>query len=640
LLDAGSYRCSVVFFDEDGRETAMSPHKDVTITSAQRVRIERPRYGNWIPNSTGYTLDTSTGSPRGWTLFPASAGIATLRVDPPLYFEQTAGNATNVDVAYLPMTPFHQSDSQGTRFTTVRLIARMTRYVSGQLRFAVRFYNDAGTLQGSQTNFSGIAQAAGDTTLTGTMSKSGGGGEITIPAAATQYQIVIRAHGSVTARNYDAKVVAIGAFPGNVAPRTMPDGFQDERTIPATEGDNDQYPHGAFAVVIQDPTDRPAALNSFSINSFRYFAPLGTPAHSRNGIRGFLHPVRGSEQRTASVYARWEGVTVASPNAMPIVSIDDTGRALAGHGGLLNITAGTSGWARRTRTYTTHPDAAYVYFPIGNLSDGEVVLAGFQDEDGSTASTYSNTGVSAGEWIITLDTGIPKVEPGSVQEWLNLIHRVEDAGAIYTDDSDDDSLGATAVSVTFRSSPTRDPFLWSNWYTDYEDVPRDRYWQIKASLSTSDVSRSPTVDYMGMRFIRPYGVLLRKDGSEYDGGCVVQSMPPIRSRRRRQEFVTDSNNWVLSFAGNWRQAIDGVRLMCFSRKTAEEIMSDQDLGDPLVLESYPKRTRCVFWPANIEFEEIGGTRTFDEEAPDYYWEEHGADGVSGHVSEVEDIDSV
>jgi hypothetical protein len=170
-------------------------------------------------------------------------------------------------------------------------------------------------------------------------------------------------------------------------------------------------------------------------------------------------------------------------------------------------------------------------------------------------------------------------------------------------------------------------------------VPRSRYWQIRVTLTTSDVTRSPIVDYMGISFIRPYGVLLRADGSEYEGGCVVQSMPPIRSRRKRQEFITDSNDWVLSFSGNWRQSIDGIRLMCFSRNTAEEIMSDQDSGDPLVLESYPKRQRALFWPDNIEFEEVEGGYVWDGEAPDFHWHDHEADGVSGHVSDVVEIAS-
>jgi hypothetical protein len=437
------------------------------------------------------------------------------------------------------------------------------------------------------------------------------------------------------------KVLAIGAFPGSVAPRTLPEGFQDDRTVPAVEGDTDQYAHGSYAVIVENPVDRPSALNSFSINSFQYFGPLGTPAHSRNGIRGFLHPVRGGEQRTMSVWARWEGVSVFNSNAMPIVSVDDEGNALQSHGGLLNINSITSGWgsAPRTKTYTTHPNAAYVYVPIGGLSDGEVCLAGFQDEDGSTATTFSNTGVSAGEWTLTFDIGVPGVEPGSVQDFLNVVHRIEDAGAIFTDDTDDDAFGSTTVTVQFRSSSTTDPYFWSGWYTDPQDVPRLRYWQIKCSLATTDVSRTPVVDFVGIRFIRPYGVLCRADGSEYEGGCVIQSMPPVPIRRRRQEFVTDSNDWVLSFAGNWRASIDGVRLLCFSRETAELIMAEQDFGDPLVLESYPKRTRALFWPDNIEFQEVDGARTWDDAAPEYYWHDHEADGVSGHVSEMERIAS-
>ncbi len=637
-LPPGSYRCYTVFFDEQGRETALSPPQDVTFALGQRIRIERPRYGNWIPNAVGYTLDASTTNPRGWTLFPATSAV--VRVDPPLFVSQTANAATNQTVAELPLTPIHETAAQGTRNTTVRVLWRFTRYVSGHARPGVRFYNSAGTEIGTETAFPTNAGAAGDVDMTYSMAKSGVGAQITIPDTATHYRITIRTHGSASARNFDFKVVGIGAFPGSVAPRTLPQDFAGVATVPATEGDADGYCHGAYAVIEEDPVDRPAALNGFTLNAFRYFAPYGTVVSSYNGIRGWLHPCRASEQRTASVYTRWEGPAVAMPNVMPILSLDEYGRILQNHGPLFSISANTSSvWVRKTKTYTTHPEAAYLYFAAGNLSDGEVVLMGFQDEDGSSASTFSNTGVSAGEWTITLDTGIPGISEGSVQEWLNLWHRYDLAGAVYTDDTDDDSQSATTVTVSVRTSATRDPYLWSNFYTDIDDVPKLRYWQVKVSLATTDISRTPVVDWMGVQFTRPYGVLLRSDGTEYEGGCVVQAMPPIPNRRKRQEFVTDSNDWVLSFSGNYRREINGVDLLCFTRETAEEIMQDQDSGNPFILESYPKRARAYFWPSNIEFEEQENTRTWDSEAPNYYWADFASSGVSGHVSQVDVIEA-
>lgn len=636
-LPPGNYRAHVVFFDETGRETALSPPKDVTVALNTRVRIERPKYGNWLVNPLGYAIDASTGTPRGWTLFPANA--PTLRVDPPLYFTQTSG-ATEVKIAELPLSPIHQSAAQGSRNTTLRVLWRFTRYVSGHTRLGVRFYNDQGSEQGVEQMFPTNAGALGDVDLTYSMAKAGQGAQITIPDAATQYKLTIWARGTVSARNYDVKVVGIGAFPGSVAPRTLPEGFAGTATVAAVEGDADTYAHGAYAVVEEDPVDRPAALAGHTMNSFRYFAPLGTAVSSFNGIRGWLHPCRASEQRTASVYTRWEGPQVAMPNILPIISVDKYGRPLQNHGPLFSISANTSSaWARKTKTYTTHPDAAYVYFAVGNLADGEILMMGFQDQDGSAVSAYSNTGVASGDWTVTLDCGIPGVSEASIQDYLNMIHRFELAGAVYTDDTDDDSQSATTVTVSFRSSSTRDPYLWSNFYTNIDDVPKLRYWQVKVALATSDVTRSPVVDWMGIQFTRPYGVLLRSDGTEYEGGCVVQSMPPIPARRRRQEFETDSNDWVLSFSGNTRRSIDDVTLLCFTRETAEEIMEDQDSGNGFVLESYPKRARAMFWPSNISFKEMDDGRAYDEEAPQYYWQDHEASGVSGHVSQVQAIPS-
>ena len=648
-IAVGRYRARVAWYDEDLNLSAPSaPAKDratgntyVDIgTLGQTPRIYRPEYGQHIPNATGGTVDrtnTVSSDPLDWLV--TRTGFASLLVDPDTVTAQETANLTTTSTfVQLPFAEIYQ-DEPLDRYTALRLGVNMSRYTGGRIAFRVSYYTAAKVFISSGADWGLVGNVSGGATtqhvigstvyVTRRLAKSGATvtPDETIPATARYYRVEYRSIGATAGtgngpRNMDYVITGSAGMPGLIVPRQVP---VDPTVAAGVESTTDKYPRGGYARIEVNPPDsvRHADLAGKNLNAFIYFGPYGTPQSTEYGIMGMPTPVKGGTTKRYSLYVTHQGVSAAT-NAFKVVCRDRYGRVVADYGYMVPSALGSIAPTRFSKTLTIPPEGVMVEIAEGGLGDGFWRVMAPMLKDGAADATWTDAYSLSGNRSWIFDTGVPGVAEDSVQEFLCAIQQYVHGLTTAIDGSEatDTDYAGTLVSTTYQASSRKDPYYWSAVKTDPTLLPPGRYLRVTVSLTTGSTSLSPYVSQAGVRALRPYGVLLREDGTEFpNGGCILQSFPIVAGGRKRFEFLSDSNEWQQYLSGNWLYTMNGVRLHCLSREGAEAVVAYKDSGKPFLLESWLRKRRIRAFAPAIEFSAVDDGMTFDPEAPDGFWEE-------------------
>jgi hypothetical protein len=381
--------------------------------------------------------------------------------------------------------------------------------------------------------------------------------------------------------------------------------------------------------------------NYSRIRAVEYWAQRGTPRSDEYGPIGYIQPVDGATQYTMSCYLEYRGITNQT-DLMAIGSFDSKGRFLRHETYMepsaIGDTTGGTGGVRRSRTFTTHADASYVKIYKGNYSDGFVRAYAFQLRASASAGTYSNTNATSGSRRYTFDTGVAGIPSPSQLDFLGEIDEYLAGGGTYTDDQDKDGgvniPGTPVMNVTFLYRATDDDPdgtpTWSGWSTFAATAALGlRYWQIEVFL-TGTSTESPTVDMVGLEVIRTRAIMLTSDGKEFDLPIQVTEFPVPTNDRKRDLFISDSNQPRTALRGSDLYSAEGFSLETYSDQNVREFGLALNRGDGMVVVADPysnRRYKLWFeeapsWAIDREIQVPGAT----------YWI-HKAEGLSAVVLE-------
>jgi hypothetical protein len=356
-------------------------------------------------------------------------------------------------------------------------------------------------------------------------------------------------------------------------------------------------------------------------NYIEYWSPDGTPYAQDNFATGLKIPVKPHQDRVFSCYAGSEGVEKTA-SLFKLAAKDARGRTIREYPYVVAELKGHGEWDRYHLAYKTpdtepgEPPVAYVEVVRNNVADGYIRAGYFQDEldpgDGKPTA-YTNQNALSGFFEVTLDTSVPGELPvpalGVAHDWLRM-------GAPTTHDFDGvDGAGTRLTDVTLSiKGADRKPALGdAPYYTNFQNYMRlvgmKRYTRMRVDLSTTDATKSPEVRGVFLDVQRALPVLLRPDGSEFDGGAFVTKWGGVTT----EESVTDWKRFADSGVGwenvgrgpapRWARGW-GVKL--FTLRAKQELTELQGAStDPFVVEAYGRRFEVFFFGADP------GPETFD-----------------------------
>jgi hypothetical protein len=507
-----------------------------------------------------------------------------------------------------------------------RAVAEIDRYVSGDATILAAYRDAAGALL--STAGVKVLLGLGETDVEFSLGPPGSGADREWPAGTESIGFKVQTRGTPIygngPRDLRVSLRHKGVWTGLAAPRK-----RVEEIGPDVEELTDIYPAGPYKALLEDAK----VVNGQTVNVVEHYAPYGTPANPDSLLVGYATPLVPGQDYTPSLYVSYAGVSVAT--ALLTVAIKDlSGKAIQTLPPLVPGVLGSQADTPITApTFTAPDDAAYMEIVRGDASDGRVSVWAFQLDEGPV-SPYTAENALSGTFTVTLDTRTPKIDEDPRLPWLSEVREWRDGRSIFTEDP----LGAgTDVTLEFRSAD--EIGFWGPWGT-FEDTPKLRYWQIRATLVSTDPLLSPRLSWLGLELIRPRTLLLRPDGTEYPGAAQATNISGPHPLPNFETLVSDSNVSTRRSRGKPRdqRALD---LQVYMDETLALIMEDVASGEPLIVESWDlqKRLGVIIEPPEFSVDREIALRGHDDagrELPPAAWL-HDSEGIEVEVLSSEDL---
>lgn len=614
-------------------ESPPSPVANISVPIGNMVRVHPPYgSGNWIANAEG-NLTGQDGIPLGWER-PTVTSIAFDDSVPGVQkFTDASSSSSSADIT---RTPSSDVEAKPNLTSLVRIV--VSGRTSGRVDWVAQQTNlDSTTTEFTLASFSANGTYDVRTRISGIVNSQAGPGQ---PYAQLGYnpnvkslRFILRHVGSggTGVRNLASSIYNLGMFQGeahphkrySVDPRTLLPVSNEHNASLSTEPPEQPYPSSGYVYTVINPDNSQRAVisagNYVSGNMVEFFGPFGTRVLSTYFISGIRTPVRPGEQRTVSAYLYWQGV-VSPGNPLRVVVKNSTGAVVQDLGGFVENVTGDSwasgdadenGYVRRQKNFVVHPEGAYVEVISGGVGDGLWRVMGMQNEIGAVATEFSDDYVDFGSMVSTFDLAIPGV-PEDELHTLAYVDRIVGFGADVTHvNVGGDQITDHTVFVRFKH---RNDDEYGEWYTSVSEIEgfqigSDYHVQVGTILSTTNINYTPVLRSHYIDFERStdmhsaaIGQLVRYDGTEFDGTCLVFDFPNIKRERPLIEDVSADNTPGFAEFGNSRYWARGFGIQCFLNSTAEEIMSlvgegianDSDTDDDagtFIAEIYGERYR-------------------------------------------------
>ena len=372
--------------------------------------------------------------------------------------------------------------------------------------------------------------------------------------------------------------------------------------------------------------DRPTVINSELTkgNYIEYFGPDGTPQNAKYGPTGLHVPAKANRTYTFGVNT-WYQDLVPGSSLFHMRAKDKHGVVLQEFGSLVSGMEGDrERWERHTKTITTPPGTANIEFFANNLGGGKLKIHGLQMEDGSVATAFNSFRARSGSFSVYLNNKQPGLKANDPMVEIGRIKRLR---RIFIDGHD---TATTSYSARFRTANTIAELAGKPYTNDYSALSvDDNITEVNIQMSSSIDGDTPEIHSIFLDVERPYGQLLREDGTEYAGGVLVKdvttpSSPPNMEFLQMASGAIEGVSW-----GSERPKRVSFSIESYRRSSAEEIMYY-----PLQTIEYDNKRHLVLFEDIPEFTPEGKRVEFND-GSDYFLRET-AD-VTAFILKTEDL---
>lgn len=353
-------------------------------------------------------------------------------------------------------------------------------------------------------------------------------------------------------------------------------------------------------------------------NYAEYWAPEGQPYIQDGLATEAPTPVDPNTDYVFSAYCGTEGVQKAC-SLLKTAFKDNQGNVLKNNGYLVTL-KGTHYWDRYSIVLHSPPNAAYLEITGNNVADGLIRAMGFQDEKGLILTPFTNQNASSGYATLSLDTNTPGTEDFiyfDTAEWIA-------ARTVHHDEEDVSGNPLTSTTLQLRTSDTFPIPSTATWYPNLYQLIQSgvkRYVDLRANLSTTNLTLSPELRGMFLELERTESIFLTGDGAEFMGGAQALNFPvPVPGDTLIYPVYADGSTGKENYhRGHPPDTVTGFTIQCFRKQTVDDIMSRRAKGESFVVEAWGQRyhidiTSALQFPINGR-EHLGA----GDDPNDGYW---------------------
>jgi len=332
-------------------------------------------------------------------------------------------------------------------------------------------------------------------------------------------------------------------------------------------------------------------------NYVEYYGPDGTPPNEQYGMYDLSIPVQPNTQYTHSVYATASGLIKTEDQILGLTIYDENDEEIDQKAYLVDFDDIETEWKRYSKTFTTPDDAAYITYDRNNVGQGTYRFQALQFEKAASATAFTTRHSTTGYTKVRFDSitaGCDKDLPTDI-----LGAPIDLLAYGFTGDEDDN----TSITLEIASAATKNG-TYSAYFTDLEDVPKNRWYEIKATLTTTDVDTSPILKGVYLNVKRQYPTLLKPNGEEYLGGTLINNMSPPVDRRLVEVHQMDDGSGGFTTWGsdNPTAWIEPFELNVFRESVLDDISNNIGKGDSTFMIEYDDVIYEVRIIEPIEFE--------------------------------------
>lgn len=316
-------------------------------------------------------------------------------------------------------------------------------------------------------------------------------------------------------------------------------------------------------------------------NYIEYYGPEGTPTNEEYGVYDLSLPVVPGTTMTHSVYATCSGLVSGEDDALGATFYDEDDEEIDELPYLVNFDDVESEWKRYTYTFTVPADAAYVTYDRNNIGQGQYRLQALQVEVAGSATTFTARHTTSGYVRVKFDSITPGCDKGLPTDVIGQAVDLLRMG--FTGYEEDN----TTITLQIASSATKNG-TYTSYYTDVTLVPENRWYEVKATLTTTDVNVTPILKGVYLNFKRPYPTLLKPNGEEYLGGTLINNMSPPVDRRLVEVHQMDDGSGGFTAWGSDKPIawIQPFELNVFRDSTLNDISNNIGKGDSTFMIEY------------------------------------------------------
>ena len=309
-------------------------------------------------------------------------------------------------------------------------------------------------------------------------------------------------------------------------------------------------------------------------NYIEYYGPDGTPPNETYGVTGLGIPVFPGDTMTHSIFAACSGLEKGEDQILGATFYNAKDEEVDQIPYLVDFNDIESEWRRYSKTFTVPSDAAYMMYDRNNIGQGTYKIQALQIEDGGTATLFTAKHSTTGNVRVKFDSVTPGCEPGKPMDNIGRavdLLRMGFNGLV--EDNED-------ISLQIASAATKNG-TYSAYFTSVDTVPENRWYELKATLTTTDVNSTPILKGLWLNFQRPFPMLLKSNGEEYQGGTLINNMPPPADRRLVEVHQMDDGSGGFTTWGSDRPTawIEPFEVNAFRDSTLSEITGHVGEGE-------------------------------------------------------------
>ena len=366
-------------------------------------------------------------------------------------------------------------------------------------------------------------------------------------------------------------------------------------------------------------------------NYVEYYGPDGTPPNEQYGLYDLGIPLRPGDVMTHSVYATCSGLVAGEEQLLGATIYNKDDEEIDQLSYLVDFDDIESEWKRYTQTFTVPADAAYMMYDRNNVGQGTYRIQALQVELGSSATAFTARHTTTGYVRVKFDSITPGCEPGKPMDMLGKVEALQRMGFLGYEDNN------TTITLQIASAATQNG-TYSSYSSDVATVPKNRWYEVKATLTTTDLDISPVLTGIYLNFKRAYPMVHKPNGEEYQGGTLINNMPPPLGRRLVEIHQMDDGSGGFTTWGseNPTRWIEPFELHVFRDSTADEISSNVGEDESTFMIEYYDALYEVRVVEPIEFEIRRRSKiTLADEDEDFFW--YTATIPRGEVIGIQDI---